>query len=149
MIVGTVLRFLLLQGLKLRRESNGMLGVEAVEDDEDQQVFGSYKAERLLHFSARSFALAGWGDLEAWTGFYEALLEEFWLAPDKGFVGPSVEDLRHCEAAALKKAVRLVLSTRCAMEDALQAVVACRKALVLCCFYFGLLHYPLKSIYVR
>ena len=82
-------------------------------------MYGSYKAERLLHFSARSFALAGWAQLEAFTEFYDSMLEEFWMAPPEGFSGPSVDDLRRCEMSALKQATRLVLSTGCMMEDAL------------------------------
>ena len=94
-----------------------------MEETTDWQAYGSYKAERLLHFSARSFALAGWGQLEAPTEFYECMLEEFWASPLEGFVGPSVEDLRRCETAALKQAVRLMLSSKCSMEDALQTMV--------------------------
>lgn len=110
-------------GLKLCREEDGSIHAEAMESETDFQSFGSYKAERLLHFSARSFALAAWGDLEAFTEFYEGMLQEFWTKPPDGFSGPSVDDLRSCEMAALKQTVRLVLSTGCEVEAALQTTV--------------------------
>ena len=109
-------------GLKLSRDENGALRAEEVDDDKEGQLYGSYKAERLLHLTARALALAGWGQLEAFTEFFECLLETFWATPDDGFVSPSVEDLRKCESAALKQAVRTMLSTGCSMEDALHTV---------------------------
>ena len=113
----------LMAGLQLWRGEDGGIKANEVEEANDWQAYGSYKAERLLHFSARSFALAEWGQLEAFVEFFECLLEEFWAAPPEGFVGPTVGDLRKCETAALKHAVRLMLSSSCSMEDALQTTV--------------------------
>ena len=63
-------------------------------------LFLASQAEKLLVFTARSLALAGWADLEALNVFYEAMLEEFWNNPPEGFVNPSVEDLRNCETVS-------------------------------------------------
>ena len=109
-------------GLRLSRDEKGAVHAEEVDEERSGQLYGSYKAERLLHFSATAFALAGWGELKAFTEFVECLLEAFWAAPHDGFMGPSVDDLKRCETAALKQAVRTMLATGCPMEDALHTV---------------------------
>ena len=100
-------------GLRLSRDEKGAVHAEEVDEERSGQLYGSYKAERLLHFSATAFALAGWGELKAFTEFVECLLEAFWAAPHDGFIGPSVDDLKKCETAALKQAVRTMLATGC------------------------------------
>ena len=57
------------------RDSSGYLCTEESVTESEKPLFGSYKAERLLHFTARSLALAGWADLEALVEFYENVLE--------------------------------------------------------------------------
>ena len=109
--------------MKLCRDEAGGIQAKEIEEESDRRAFDSYKAERLLHLSARSLSLAGWGQPEAFTKFYECVLEEFWASPLEGFSGPSVEDVRKCEMAALKQAVRLMLSSKCTMEDALHTTV--------------------------
>ena len=52
-------------GLRLSRDEKGAVHAEEVGEER------SYQAERLLHFSARAFALAGWGELEAFTELVE------------------------------------------------------------------------------
>ena len=82
-----------------------------------------YKADRLLYFTARALALAGWAELEALNEFYESMLEEFWLSPADCFANPTVEDLKRCETAAWKQVARLIQSTKCSVESALQSTV--------------------------
>ena len=110
----------IMPGLKLKKDQNGFICMEDPKGDPDRQAFGSHKATSLLYFTARSMALAGWADVEALTEFYEALLEVFWTSPAEGFVGPSVEDLRKCEQAAWRQTVRLMLTSRCSLDAALQ-----------------------------
>ena len=61
--------------LKVVRSRYSILYTEEGGWDTEKQTYGSYKAERVLYFTARSLALAGWADLEALVDFYEAMLE--------------------------------------------------------------------------
>ena len=67
--------FVLFAGLKICRARDGSLGVEELPEETKWQAWGSFKAEKVLYFSGRSFALAGWGELEAFMESYESLLE--------------------------------------------------------------------------
>jgi hypothetical protein len=62
-------------GLKVVKDDKGFLCAEEEGTDTDRPVFGTYKAERLLYFTARSMALAGWASLEALNDFYEHMME--------------------------------------------------------------------------
>ena len=110
-------------GLKICRDRDGSVGVEERPEETKWQAWGSFKAEKVLYFSARSFALAGLGELEAFMEFYECLLEEFHSTPQEGFSGPSVEDLRTTEMGVLRQALRMMHSTKCPFEDALHTTV--------------------------
>ncbi len=94
------------------------------------QDYGSWKAQALLHFTAKAFTVAGWGAKEAWSEFYDEMLAAFWADPSDPAKTRSanVAELRMCEKAALKKAFELVGKKKnekgevASMEDALLTV---------------------------
>ena len=105
------------------REKDGSVGVEDAPENENWQAFGSYKAEMLLQFSARSFALAGWGTWKLSLNSTSASSKNSGQHRQSFFFGPMVEDSRRCEAAALRQAVRLMLSSGCKVEGALHTTM--------------------------
>ena len=116
----------------VRLRFTGELKLEDPNDHEPKkQAWGSYKAVALLRFTATSFAQAGWAHREVrallscrlclfgalspsralcvlgvpqkLNDFYDAMLELFHADPSKGNRGPSVDELRNCERAALSR----------------------------------------------
>lgn len=116
------------KGLRLE---NGEIRIATPEDEETpSQSWGAYKAVELLHFTAKvgpsfgqrppcfssiwrtfscdqAFAQANLCEKEAIADFFDALLDVFWSEPSKGNRGPTTEELRRAERAALEKAFRL------------------------------------------
>ena len=131
------------EGLILVRDEEGGLRTKEPKEKIEKQMWGAYKVERKLYFTARALAVAEWAPLEALNAFFEAMLEVslneqlapmcrtemwivqvFWETPAPGFVGPTVEDLRRCESAAWRQAFRRTAATGCKLEDALQEVAS-------------------------
>ena len=100
----------------------GELKFLKVEEEVPEQNFGAYKAERLLMFSAKAFAVAKWAHKECLTDWYDSMLEVFWAPPSKGNRSPNVEELKRCERACWEKAFRITRSTGCTLESALAKV---------------------------
>ena len=50
--------------MRLDKDEDGALCVKEAEERQEKQAWGAYEAERKLLFSARAFAVAGWGALE-------------------------------------------------------------------------------------
>ena len=98
-------------GLRLDKASLDGSGVLRVDDGDDlsrRQVYGSFKAERVLLFTVKAMAMAELGEREAWLDFYTSMLAVFHREPcNEGYTGPSVEDLKACEKTSLKEVFRL------------------------------------------
>jgi hypothetical protein len=83
------------KGVHVDRDALSKTGALVLTDRDaeeyEKKVFGPYKAERLLHFSARTFAIADLGEREAWVDFYDAMLEVYHRKPaNEGYVGAQV-----------------------------------------------------------
>ncbi len=110
---------------KTLKLDNGILKVIEEDPERGAQSWGSFKAERLLLFTAKSMAEAKMAEREALNDFFEEMLSVFWRKPeDPKYRSPSVEELRSCERASLKKAFRMVAATSCTLASALADVQA-------------------------